>query len=144
MPKLLIFAPCEKIIIDDQGNATLIVIMQNVSVSVSEGSELPRDAVTPKEWAVFTLWQPMPEDAGQKFVQVLQALMPDRSEFKRGELSFEMQENKTQQNRINIVGFPIGQPGQITVNMWLEVDSEQVGETYSFPLTVTHIHQKKS
>ena len=137
MPKLLVFAPCEKAIIDEHGNATLIILMQNVGVQAGK-EEIPKNAVTPKEWAVFALWEPLPEDYGKTFVQVLQTLLPDGSEFKKSEMRFQMQE-KLQQNRMAIMGFPVGQVGRLTLNMWLEVDSVRVGEVHSYCLTVSHI-----
>lgn len=137
MAKLLVFVPCEKIILDDQGNASLIVLFHSLDARGTTG-DIPKNAVTPKEWAIFTMWQWLPEERGKEFSQIIQILWPDGTEFKRFPLEFKAGERKYHQNRVNIVGFPIGQIGEITVNMWLEENSRRFGDTYSYSLAVSH------
>lgn len=144
MPKLLLFAPCERVIIDDQGSATLVIILHKIAVFNPKIEELPKDAVAPKEWVVFTLWEPMAEDIGKEFVQVLQTILPDGSEFKKSEMRFRFQEGKRQQNRMLIQGMPVGQDGKLALNTWLEVDSRQVGEVNSYDLTITYSKEDPS
>ena len=137
MPKLLVFVPCEKIILDDRANASLIVLMQNLDVQVG-AQGIPKNAVTPKEWAVFTVWEWLPDDHGKEFTQIIQVLWPDGSEFKRTAMKFQAGQKRYHQNRLMIIGFPAGQVGQIAVNMWLEEDSRKIGDLYSYFLTVSH------
>ena len=138
MPRLLVFVPCEKIILDDRGNASLVILLQGVGVQLGKEETIQKNAITPKEWAVFTLWEPIPEDRGKMFDQVIQLLWPDGNEFSRSKLPFRVQEGRTHQNSANIIGFPVGQAGKLTLNMWLEEDSHKVGEVYSYPLSVSH------
>jgi hypothetical protein len=143
MPKLLIFAPCEKVIIDDQKNATLIVLLNTLTVAHKGDAEIPQDAIGSKEWAVFTLWQPTEEDVGKEFVQFLQMVKPDGQEFKRAEIRFTVNpSDKISQARMNIHGFPIGQKGPIILNMWLESSSKKLGEVHSYTVTVVHTTEK--
>jgi len=143
MPKLLIFAPCEKVIIDDQKNATLIVLLNTLTVAHKGDTEIPKDAVGAKEWAVFTMWQPAKEDIGKEFVQFLQMVKPDGEEFKRAEIKFTVNpDDKVSQARMNIHGFPLGQKGPFTLNMWLQQGSDRLGETHSYTVTVVHATEK--
>jgi hypothetical protein len=139
MPKLLIFVPCEKIIIDAGGNASLIVLLQDIGLEVPAKTPVPREAVTPKEWAIFTAWKIATEDFGRTFKQVVQLLWPDGKEFKNGAIGFVPEDKKAvHQIQMNIVGFPVGQVGPITINMWLEDKEKKIGEVYSYIMNVTH------
>jgi hypothetical protein len=142
MPKLLIFAPCEKIIIDDQKNASLIVLLNTIAVGAKRDVVIPKEAIGAKEWAVFTMWQPNKSDIGKEFVQYLQMVKPDGQEFKRVEAKFTVNEADTvSQVRMNIHGFPIGLKGVFTLNMWLQHGQEKLGETYSYPVIVAHVEE---
>ncbi|MDA2914128.1 hypothetical protein MYX77_09255 [Acidobacteriia bacterium AH_259_A11_L15] len=103
-----------------------------------DGTKIPQKAVGAKEWAIFTLWKQTAEDRDRPFVQVIQIFWPDKSEFKKQELPFRFQPDKDQQNRIVINGFPVGQEGDVTVNMWLEADSKRVGEIHTWIVRVKH------
>ncbi len=140
MPRLLAFLPCDKILVDDKGNASLIVLLMNVGVQVGKEG-IPKNAVAPREWDVFTLWQQSAqEDVEKTFHQVLQLVLPDGTEFMKSGVEFKMQQGKLHQNRITVQGMPVGQAGKLIVNMWLEEQSAKWTEVYSYPLTVSHNH----
>ncbi len=136
MPKLLLFTPCEKIIIDDNNNVSLVVLLHEITAVPSEKG-IPKNAVTPKEWAVYTTWVQEDGDENKSYIQWLQIQWPDGSEFEKYPLPFVFKKRR-QQNRVNIVGFPIGQPGLLTIKMWLESDGAKVTEVYSHTLEITH------
>ena len=60
MPKLLMFAPCEKVIIDQFNNPTLVSILQQWA---PDQRDIPENAFAPQRWDVFTLWYRLAEDA---------------------------------------------------------------------------------
>lgn len=139
MPKLLNFAVCDRVLIEDDGQASLIRVIQGVTATLKgHGKNIPKNFVGAKEWAIFTLWKQTAEDRDRLFVQHIQLLWPDKSEFKKLEFTFRFQLDKSQQNRILIDGFPLGQEGDVTVNMWLETDSERVGEIYTWTVRIKH------
>jgi hypothetical protein len=138
MPKLLIFAACEKIIVDEGHNVSLIVLMQNVDVSIIQNTEVAHTAISPQAWAVFSMWQTLPEDVGKQLVQIVQIVWPDKSEFKRIQVPFQLEADKAHHNKITIIGFPAGQVGVIAINLWIEENSRQLGDTYTYPINVTH------
>jgi len=127
---------CEKVIIDDNGNASLIILLQNITVSVNS-NPVPENAVTPKEWAVFSMWQMQAEDAGTPFQQIVEIRYPNGDLFKRAELDFTTSKD-FQYIRINIVGFPIGQKGRYSIHGWLEKKNKRVTDEYIYPFSVGH------
>jgi hypothetical protein len=73
MPKLLIFAPCEKVIIDQATNTlSLITVLQEIRYKAPPNVPLPTNAPLglAMQWSVLTLWrQEEPDDAGVQFEQ---------------------------------------------------------------------------
>ncbi len=139
MPRLVIFAVCDRILIEDKGTVSLIKIADEFTVTIKGDTKIGRDAVGPTEWAIFTKWEKTSGDDDKEFVEIIQALWPDKSEFKRIEFPFRFQpDKKRQQNRFEIVGFPVGQEGPVTLNMWLEVDSKRIGEIHTWTVNVKH------
>jgi len=58
MPNLLLFAPCEKAIIDANGALSMISIIGSVSLNVPANAPTPpAGAVLPYPWAIVTIWQ---------------------------------------------------------------------------------------
>ncbi len=139
MPKLLLFAPCEKLIVDEEGNPTLITVLQNLGIEVPAGEQVPRDVMTPQTWDVITLWYPEDGDPGKTFHERLEFTQPDGSIPIRTKITFRM-EDKTQRNKTHIMGFPIGQAGQSRLNLFLDENgTEPAREPRAFyPINVTH------
>jgi hypothetical protein len=58
MPNLLLFAPCEKAIVDANGALSLISIIGSLSVNVPANAPAPpAGAILPYPWAIVTIWQ---------------------------------------------------------------------------------------
>ena len=140
MPKLIAFLPCEKIIVDENHTSSVIVIFQTITAQVPANAEMPQNAVAPKEWAIFTTWEPLPEDVGSTVRQIVQVLWPDDTEFQRTPPTpIHFKNDRPQQVRLNIFGFPIGKTGKITFNVWLEDSGGQrIGATHSCSAWVDH------
>ena len=138
MPDLLLFTLCEKVIVDERKNVSLINLLQGIEAARQDPSLLmPKNAVSPMPWAVFTLWKPVEGDLGKQFSQIVQVMWPDRSEFKKVSLDFKIQD-KNHQVRVDILGFPIGQVGDVLVNAWIEWDRRRVGGIHTWSVPVTH------
>ncbi len=110
MPKLLLFAPCEKAIVDEVSHTTsLIAIMQEIHYKVAPGAPSPPpNAALPMHWSVVSLWQEEESaDAGVEFEQriVLEnnagaVLLSNEAKFK-----FDQPNHRIV---ASIVGFPLG------------------------------------
>jgi len=142
MPKLILFAVCEKVILDGQNNASIINVVHGLQAAIpTQGpiiGPIPRNAVAPTTWSIFALWKPAPGDTDKEFLQKSEVLWPDGTVFNTTEAPFKFVGNKTHQNAINVLGFPVGQIGDVTVNLWVEHDRKRVGEIHSWTIAVTH------
>jgi hypothetical protein len=138
MLRAYVCVACEKVISDKSEVPSLISLFSKLTVNVPEGIEIPRDAATPKEWAVFTIWETEPGDEQQEYFQCTQLLYPDQSQFgdtSRTKIPVEL--NKRGQVTIQIIGFPIGQAGEYTVRTWVERNGERVISPIEFGIGLT-------
>ena len=73
MPKLLLFAPCEKVLTDQQTNTvSLIGILQEIHFRWPPGTPIQPNALLPINWSVIAVWQEEEQaDAGVEFEQRL-------------------------------------------------------------------------
>jgi hypothetical protein len=140
MPQLITFAVCERCLITGEGTASLIVLMQRVSAKLRPPApkEVPANAVIPTNWCAYSLWKPLPDEEAVEFSQVIQILWPDKSEFLKRSVRFRFQDHKKHSIQVSISGFPIGQTGEVVVNMWVERDSQRIGEIHSWAIEVEH------
>src|SRR5437016_1067839 len=141
MPKLLLFAPCEKLIIDEQKNPTLICILQRISVTLPPNVQLTKELLAPREWDICTIWEPGEGDSKDTFSQHIEIILPDGSNSQlsaTGEFTF--QENTLHRNNIHINGFPIGLAGEYRIKLWLESGNtkQTVVGPVTYPIIVTH------
>lgn len=143
--KLLIFAPCEKVILDKAGNPSLISIMQNVHITVPDGETVPDNAVSPKEWFVFTHWLASDEDMGVTLSQKTQVILPDGKVFGdppvTSSASFKVDdpEKRIIQNLVTLLGFPVGREGPISVRAWIEDEGgKAITDVLNYPLKVIY------
>jgi hypothetical protein len=133
MPKLLILAACERVLIDRAGNLpSLINIFQRMNIRLQD-APLPENAVSPARWAVFTLWQMTPEEKGIEYTQRMEIISPSGSKYGEGITKFLVKEDDDLQakNHLDIFGLPINVEGFVKVRVWLEDIADATGE-YQF------------
>jgi len=138
LPKLLVFAPCEKVILDEQGNPSLIAIIQGLSTPpLPPDTALPSNPMGFMRWDVFTLWQRESGDAEREFVQLCQLVGPDNGVSLNADMSFKV-EASTQRNIMSFFGFPLATPGQHLLKLLIRAkDGTEFKEVATFPITVT-------
>jgi hypothetical protein len=142
MPKLYVFVTCEKVIVGQDGKASLIDLFNELTTFISEDrlTSVPANAVTPKEWAVFTSWEREPQDDGKKYIQEIQVLNPDGTPF--GEtlsVPFTMPLEKTHHQIVSTFqGFPIGVQGMHSVRMLVKKDGDTVFGPSLIRISVKH------
>jgi hypothetical protein len=136
MLKPYVCVACEKVLFDqkvedrpDSGNtASLIGLFGKIVMSVSEGiADIPSNAVIPKEWAIYSAWEPESGDEHREYILCTQLFYPDKNPF--GEVSkvaVKIEKNKRYQNIVRINGFPIGQIGSYVVRTWIEENNQTV------------------
>ena len=138
MPQLLVFVPCEKVILGQGDNsASLIGIMQEVTF-YGVPSSVPDTAAVPMNWTVFAQWLAVAGEEGKFFEQRIQ-LTSGKGEVLL-EASGEFELTKPIHRMItNIRGFPIRAAGSYRLALTLRQkgfpDWEQRAE---YPLTIVH------
>jgi hypothetical protein len=132
MAKLLSLLACEKVIIDKADVPTVIGVMEGVSAALvlppgAQRPSVPRDAVAPKPWVIFTVWESSKEELGKTFHQKNEIVLPDNLplEQMKGELPFIAKE-PLNFNYVNVQVFPVGLEGKLSVVVWLESDNGKV------------------
>lgn len=142
MPKLILFAVCEKVILDSVGNASIINLIHGIEVaSTPQGTiigPIPKNAISPNPWCIYAGWKPVLDDTGKEFFQKIEILWPDGTVFNMSESSFRFEANRNHQVTTNLVGFPAGQTGDVTIRLWLERDGRRIGDINSWTVAVTH------
>jgi hypothetical protein len=147
MLKPYICVACEKVIIDkDSTVPSLIGLLSKMIVSGPEGMEIPKDAVAPKEWCVFSIWDPEPGDELKEYMLCTQFLYPDQTQFgETSKIKIPVEADKRIQMVVRLEGFPLGQEGSHTVRTWIEENRQMVVHPIEFKveLVVTRIPASK-
>jgi hypothetical protein len=140
VPKLLLFAPCQRVLFDQHQNISLIEILEQIEVPVPEN--MPKGAQAPINWEILVVWSKVPEDEGRTFEQDIMLMAPDGTMASHIKTQFAMA-TRMHRNIATIYGFPIAQAGEYSLDLKLkDMQNETVFtlET-SFPLFL--IHQAK-
>lgn len=140
MLKLLIYAPCEKVIIADDKTASIISMMESVKVNVA--GELPADALAPIRWSILSLWkrdQEMQEPI--EIEERTDVLRPDDTVATGGTTKFTVtNEHLFYRSLVQVPIFPIGLPGVVKVKCRTRQTNPETEwtEFAEFPLLVIH------
>ncbi len=140
MLKLYACVACEKVIIDQDGVASLIGLFNKFILTPQKDQEIPKNAV-----AVFSAWDTEPGDELKEHLFCLQIFYPDKSQF--GEIfknKMKVELNKRSQVKTMIPGFPVGQPGFYTVRNWIEESNKMVAGPIEFKMEVEILKQEPS
>jgi hypothetical protein len=127
MLKTYVCAVCEKVILAADNVASLISLFSKIIVTVPAEAEIPKNAVAPREWTVFCIFNTEPGDELKEYTHFVQIFYPDQSQFaetSKNKLKVEL--NKQAQAVVQIQGFPLGQVGKYTVRTWVEENQQQV------------------
>src|SRR5208282_3120547 len=117
---------CEKVIVDKREVHSLINLIHNVEIEAS--ADMPKNAVGPNQWCIFTMWVPSSEDVGRKFEQAYQVYWPDGGKFFEGRFEFTQENEEIQQITFGLIGFPVGQPGRLRIITWLDRDGHRISD----------------
>src|SRR6266478_9928 len=145
MLKPYVYVACEKVIIAKDDVASLIGLFSKIILTVPPGVEIPLNAVTPKEWVVFSIWDTGPGDERRKYILCTQFLYPDKSQFgETAKAAINVEPNKRAQMLVQIPGFPIGQVGEYIVRSWIEENEQRVFGPIEFGIGLEIVRQEAS
>jgi hypothetical protein len=65
MPRLLLFAPCEKVLLDTDGLVSLITVIEKLEVTVPASFQIPAQTAIPQRWQSIAIWVMEPSEEGQ-------------------------------------------------------------------------------
>jgi hypothetical protein len=147
LPSLLVFAPCEKIIIDQDNNPSLIAILQEISLDSRVASKAPGGALAALPWQIFALWARSPDDdAATIYEQACDLLLPDGQVVVPSRTTFQI-EGPSHRNITKVIGFPVfATPGEGQLRLYLRTVDEEAAEPRliaSFPLRLKHHASEK-
>jgi hypothetical protein len=129
MPRLILFAPCENLIISNENKISLISLLETITVGIPQNQPIPANATLPMRWFALTTWERQHGDADREFESYIEA-GPLRSITARFRMATPLHRVMAQ-----IIGFPL-QFGE----MRLRAHFRQVGGEFAvvgeYPLTV--------
>ena len=145
MPKLLLFVPCEKVLVDQQNTVSLISMLQEVNFQVSEaGPSPPANAKAAMKWDVLTVWARTDDDFGKRYEQRFALFDPDGEPTEITTTAPIETEKATHRNIATIFGFPIGSAGRYTLKLWLSENGQERPEPIAeYVVTVSREVLKK-
>lgn len=139
--KFLALCTCDRVIIDKRGAHSLINLMLNAEIQT--GAEpIPRNAVGPAQWFIYSMWVPSPQDVGEKFEQVYQIYWPDGEKFSEHRFEFSQPDESVQQVTFGFYGLPVGQSGKVKIVTWLDKKGHRVSDVIETSINVKHVPQQ--
>lgn len=146
MPRLLLFAPCEDVIISKEGRMSLMTIVEvfNVSMSTGEYDNLPDDAFAPISWHVVANWSREDNDDEEpaQWQQRIQVFTPEGRVSTNSVTNFDLVSNPGMRTVLKVNGFPIKPLGRykITLSLRKAGDNDAAWqEIASYPVKVKNI-----
>jgi hypothetical protein len=135
MPRLLLFGPCQKAIIDqDDALVSMIAILAGVTVA----APVSLDAAIQFPWAAVAVWERLIGDEDKAFEQQMQVVQPDDTTIGDSVVQFTFVK-RTHQNVIRAMAFPVGQAGLHSLRLSIrEVGSADWSVVAEYPVEVEH------
>jgi hypothetical protein len=131
------FVACEKVIIGQDSVSSLIALFSKVILNIPVGTEIPKNAIAPKEWSIFSMWNLDPGDEARDCTLCTEILYPDKTPFHPIPKSkMKLEAGKKSQVGIQVSGFPVGQEGPYTVRTWIEENEKTITGPIEFTVDV--------
>jgi hypothetical protein len=142
MPRLLLFAPCQRVLIGQDNLISLIEIMNEITLSGEIPDPLPERAATQMKWSIFAQWEASNEDIGQRFEQRIQMVRDDVVAFE-SMADFTIEAGKPVHRMVaNLTFFPLVPGGAYRMLLSIRRSGteewEQAGD-YPFNVIYRHI-----
>jgi hypothetical protein len=138
MPRLVLFAACEKAIVDQTTNViSLMSLLQDINVQIPPGVTPPSNAAIPMPWTIVSVWHQTPDDQNKTFEQ--RSTLVTHSGVTQMETPIAVFEMKTDSHRIfnQVLGLQIGLAGSRLVKCFLrEKGAPNWTEVGTYPFSV--------
>lgn len=125
MLKLLIFAPCERVILGDDKLISMVALLESVNLETT--ADLPADALFPMSWGVLGMWQRTVElQEPVKYEQKIELYRPDGERAGGSHVEFTVNsEMVNYRNIAKFTTFPVGIAGECKLKLSLRESGEQ-------------------
>ena len=139
MPHLLLFVPCERVILAEDQTVSLLTVVETLQLEVAPDHQVPEDSdlLVPFVWQAISLWTKDPDDPPQfEFEQNLQLEMPDGSVPIQLSLTTQFVPDKMNCRGIfKILGFPVvRETGTANVKLLARVGGKDWFKAGSIPI----------
>jgi hypothetical protein len=136
MPKAMIFAPCEKIILAKDNSVSMISLFEEITITVPADKPIPPNAIFPMKWSIMTLWRREENEEDIEFEEKCELVTEEGKNAIEASVKFKM---PTLFNRVimEIHGFPLHE-GQCRLSMSLRETNPPSNwrEIAEFPLKI--------
>jgi hypothetical protein len=136
MPKLLIFAPCERVIVDDIGKqVSMVSVLESLTVAFG----VPEDAVVPLPWMVLAFWRREEGEEDKEFEERVQLVLPNKEIYAEDRVKFKMIK-PNHRVRHSFFGIRVGMAGDNFIRLSVRpADNESEWQDVAeFPILVLH------
>lgn len=142
MPRLSLFAPCERVLQGSDLSTSILGLLQGTTITATiarpvhqtPALDAPRVVAAPIKWAVFAMWIREDQDAGKEFTGVVRVIHPDgKTQLMEERFPFKM--NKEIHNTImNADRFPLSDEGKYEITLSLVADGREraLGSAYLY------------
>jgi hypothetical protein len=137
MPRLLIFAPCEMVIIAQDQALSLIRVLSDITLATPES--VPDNAALPFRWFIAAEWEVSPEERNRQWEQRI-TLQNERGETRlENNAEFVVADNITRHRMIATLGFmPVLPAGNYRLHIsYRESGNPQWIPAQSYPILIT-------
>jgi hypothetical protein len=142
--RFLATCACDKLIVDKIGAHSLINVVSGLDIAMSvppdAPQQIPPSAMLPREWWIFSMWEPRSDEVGKDFEQVIEVYWPNGEKLLDGRLNFKPDE-KVSYNSYQVVGLPIGQEGKIKILTWVESQGSRITEPFAYYITIKYVRE---
>jgi hypothetical protein len=141
MLDLLVFAPCQRVVVDEDEKLTSMLILLE-AIDITKDSDFPVDAVVPMSWNLLCLWhRSAPVEKDIIFEQRVDVIRPDGERVGGSEVKFTVtNEFRNFRNRIRMDGFPVGIVGEHILRLSIREAGEENEwrQVATYPVLVRH------
>lgn len=130
MPRLIVLAPCENVIVSQDNKLSLISLLETINVGIPANQPIPPNSSIPMPWFAVTVWEREASDGNTEFESFVQA-----GHLQSTTANFRM---TTPMHRIigQILGFPLVF-GEVRLKAFIRaVGTQQWNEKGTYPLIV--------
>lgn len=111
MPRLLVFAACDNVLLGNDNNVSLITLLNQITLNIAEDAPdpLPADSTVPIRWFVYSEWEIAPEERGLGFEQRMQLFAGESQDAKIETIAAFMTKPDKSRHRMigQLQGFPL-------------------------------------